>query len=83
MDLCSIYGYPYNFEINCSKDVSRTNRLETHILGKMLNPVTNPCQHVTFFDNFFTGHPLLTNLAEENARACGLIRDNSKNHYPL
>ena len=81
--LCSSDGYPYNFEIYCGKDESRTNPLETHVVEKMLSPVTNPSQHVVFFDNFFTSHTLLTNLAGENVRACGTIRDNRTNHCPL
>ena len=52
-----------NFEIYCGKDESRTNPLGTHVVEKMLSPVTNPSQYVVFFDNFFTSHTLLTNLA--------------------
>ena len=81
--LCSSDGYPYNFEIYCGKDEIRTNFLETHVVEKMLSPVTNPSQHVVFFDNLFTSHTLLTNLAGENVRACGTIRDNRTNHCPL
>ena len=81
--LCSSDRYPYNFEIYCGKDESRTNPLETHVGEKMLSPVTNPSQHVVFFDNFFTSNTLLTNLAGENVRACGTIRDNKTNHCPL
>ena len=81
--LCSSDEYPYNFELYCGKDESRTNPLGTHVVEKMLSPVTNPSQHVVFFDNFFTSHTLLTNLAGENARACGTIRDNRTNHCPL
>ena len=68
---------------DCGKDESRTNLLGTHVVEKMLIPVTNPSQHVVFFDNFFTSHMLLTNLAGENVRACGTIRDNRTNHCPL
>ena len=67
--LCSSDGYLYNFEIYCGKDESRTNPLGTHVVEKMLSPVTNPSQHVVFFDNFYTSHTLLTNLAGENVRA--------------
>ena len=50
--LCSSVGYSYNFEIYCGKDESRTNPLGTYVIEKMLSPVTNPSQHVVFFDNF-------------------------------
>ena len=50
--LCSSDGYPYTFEIYCGKDESRTNPLANHVVKKMLSPITNPSQHVVFFDNF-------------------------------
>ena len=81
--LCSSDEYPYNFKIYCSKDESKINPLGTHVVEKMLSPVTNPSQHVVFFDNFFTSHTLLTNLAGENVRAFDTIRDNRTNHCPL
>ena len=81
--LCNSDGYTYNFKIYCGKDESRTNALGTHVVEKMLSPVTNPSQHVVFFDNFFTSHTLLSNLAGENVRAYGTIRDNRTNHYAL
>ena len=81
--LCSSDGYPFNFEIYRGKDESRTNLLGTRVVEKMLSPVTNPSQHVVFFDNFFTSHTLLTNLAGENVRACGTIKDNRTNHCRL
>ena len=71
---CSSDGYPYNFEIYCGKDESRTNSLGTHVVKKMLSPVTNQSQHVVFVDNFFTSHTLLTNFAGENVRACGRLQ---------
>ena len=40
--LCSSDGYPCNFEIYCGKDESRTNPLGTHVVEKMLSPVTKP-----------------------------------------
>ena len=81
--LCSSDRYPYNFKIYCGKDESRANPLGTHVVKKMSRPVTNPSQHVVFFDNFFTCHALLTNLAGENVRACGTIRDNKTTYCPL
>ena len=81
--LCSSDGYPYNFEIYCGKDENRTNPLGTHVVAKMLRPVANSSHHVVFFDNFFTSHTLLFNLAGKNVRACNTIRDNGTNHCPL
>ena len=81
--LCSSDQYPYNFVIYCSKDESRTNPSGTHVVEKMVNPVTNQRQHVIFFGNFFTCHMLLTNLAGENVRVCDTIRCSGTNHCPL
>ena len=81
--LCNSDGYPYNFETYFGKDESKTNPLGTHVVEKMLSSVTNPSQHVVFFDNFFTSNTLLTNLSGENVRACGTIRDNRTNHCSL
>ena len=74
--LCSSDGFPYNFKIYCGKDSSRTSPLGSHVVKKMLGPVPNKSQHIVFFDNFFTNHTLLTDLAAENVIACGTIRDN-------
>ena len=81
--LCSSDGFPYNFEIYCGKDSSRTSPLGSHVVKKMLGPVPNKSQHIVFFDNFFTSHTLLTDLAAENVRACGTIRDNRTGRCPL
>ena len=81
--LCSSDGFPYNFEIYCGKDSSRTSPLGSHVVKNMLGPVPNKSQHIVFFDNFFTSHTLLTDLAAENVRACGTIRDNRTGRCPL
>ncbi|KAJ4449230.1 hypothetical protein ANN_00627 [Periplaneta americana] len=36
-----------------------------------------------FFDNFFTSHSLLEDLTKRNFRACGTVRENRTNKYPL
>ena len=37
---------------------------------------------MVFFDNFFTGHKLLTNLAGENVGACGAIKEQQNKPLP-
>ena len=81
--LCSANGFPYNFDIYCGKDPSRTTPLGSHVITKMLEPLKNNAQHVVFFDNFFTSHKLLTDLAQRNIRACGTIRENRTGNCPL
>lgn len=38
--------------------------------------------HVVYFDNFFTSHQLLTDLALKGMRAIGTIRENRTSHCP-
>lgn len=80
--LCSSDGFPYNFDIYCGKDGKRTTPLGSHVVNTMLSPVSNKAQHVVFFDNFFTSHTLLTNLAAEGIRACGTVRENEQAVVP-
>jgi len=81
--MCSSNGYPYNFEIYCGKDPNRTTPLGSHVVNTMLQPITSNENHVVFFDNFFTSHRLLVELADRNIRACGTVRDNRTSKCPL
>ena len=81
--MCSSDGFPYNFEIYCGKETNREGPLGSHVVKKLLTPVSNNDQHVVFFDNFFTSYDLLRNLASENIRACGTIRENRTGRCPL
>ena len=76
-------GYPYNFEIYCGKDDTRKTPLGTHVVNTMLEPISHVDSHVVFFDNFFTSHNLLSELAEKNIRACGTIREGRTGRCPL
>ena len=46
----------------------------------MLSPVTNPSQYVVFFYSFFINRTLITNLAGENVKACGIRKDKRTSH---
>ena len=81
--LCSADGYPYNFELYCGKDDKRALPLGTHVVMNMLRPVKNRDEHVVFFDNFFTSYDLLSELARQNTRACGTVRENRTKKCPL
>ena len=81
--LCSADGYPYNFEIYCGKEAKRALPLGTHVVMNMLQPVATKDEHVVFFDNFFTSYDLLSELAHQNIRACGTIRENRTRKCPL
>ena len=43
----------------------------------------NKKQHVVFFDNFFTSYELMKNLANQDIRACGTVRENRTGRWPL
>ena len=81
--LCSARGCPYNFEIYCGKDDTRKTPLGTHVVNTMLEPISHVDSHVVFFDNFFTSHNLLSELAEKNIHACGTIREGRTGRCPL
>ena len=81
--LCSARGYPYNFELYCGKDDKRKTPLGTHVVNTMLEPISHVDSHVVFFDNFFTSHKLLSELADKNIRACGTLRDGRSGRCPL
>ena len=81
--MCSSNEYPFNFEIYCGKDPNRTTPLGSHIINTMLQPITNNENHVVFFDNFFTSHRLLVELAGRNICVCGTVRDNRTSKCPL
>lgn len=81
--LCSSDGFPYSFEVYCGKDSSRTQPLGAHVVKKMVAEISKPDQHIVYFDNFFTSHRLLTDLAQLGIRACGTIRANRTNNCPL
>ena len=81
--MCSSNGYSYNFEIYCGKDPTRIIPLGSHVVNTMLQPMTTNVNHIVFFDNFFTSHRLLVELAGRNIRACGNVRDNRTSKCPL
>ena len=68
--MCTSNGYPY-FEIYCGKDPTRIIPLGSHVVNTMLQPMTTNENHVVFFDNFFSSHRLLVELAGRNIRARG------------
>ena len=37
---------------------------------------SDPMKHELFFDNFFTSYNLLENLADQNVKAIGTVREN-------
>ena len=81
--LCSHDGYPYNLQIYCGKDGDDKSPLGTRVVMQLLDCVSEPSNHVVYFDNFFTSYQLLTDLALKGVRAIGTVRENRTNHCPL
>ena len=81
--LCGSTGYPYNFEIYTGKEANRKEPLGEYVVNKMLTAVSDVECHVLFFDNFFTSHRLIANLATKGIRACGTVRENRTDRCPL
>lgn len=81
--LCGVDGYPYNFSINCGKEGDRKAPLESCVFNEMLHPIESADHHVVLFDDFFTSHSLLTELAGKYIRVCGTVRENRTGKCPL
>ena len=83
--MCSSNGY---IPIILKFTVARTQiephpRLGSHVVNTIHQPITGNENHVVFFNNFFTSHRLLVELAGRNIRACGTVRENRTSKCPL
>lgn len=83
--LCTPSGYLVNFEIYQGKNPSGNSAYETR-LGKCAAPLVNMIDDFSedlqrlpfsfYFDNLFTGFPLLMHLKSRGYNATGMIREN-------
>ena len=62
--------YPYIFEVYCGKDDKRTNTTWSNVDNTMLEPIYHIESHVVSFNTFFTSLKVLSDVAENNIRAC-------------
>ena len=77
--LCSTDGYPYHLNIYTGKDGNISVSLGSRLANKMVNVIkehSDPINHEICFDNFFTSYDLLVNLADENLKTIGNVREN-------
>nr|CAI5855414.1 unnamed protein product [Callosobruchus analis] len=85
--LCSSSGYCYAFDTYCGKSVNPDDDsqlpLSSKVVLSILKCVSVPIDHIIFFDNYFTGLPLLTNLRQQGFRATGTLRQNRTEKCPL
>ena len=84
--ICGTDGCPYNLQIYKGKETGP--KLE--VLGPRVNEGMasiirheDADKHILYFDNFFTSHQLLDNLAKKNLRATGTVRTNRMMKCPL
>ena len=84
--MCGTDGYPYNFQIYKGKETGpKRKALGPRVVEDMvciIKHVDND-KHILYFDNFFTSHQLLDNLAKKNLRAIGTVRTNRMMKCPL
>ena len=50
---------------------------------ELLNSVSNPTDHVVFFDNFFSSYDLFVALKNKGFRATGTLRENHSRKCPI
>ena len=75
--LCGSDGYPYHLQV--LEATSSNEPLGTRVVNHMVEVVrenSDAAKHHFFFDNFFTSHQLLFDLASEKVKATGTVREN-------
>lgn len=86
---CSSTGYCYKFDTYCgakqniNKDCGENIPLGSRVVLDLLEVVTQPQDHIVYFDNYFTSHSLMTTLRKSGHRATGTVRDNRTKKCPL
>ena len=84
--MCGTDGYPYNFQIYKGKETGpKRKALGPRVVEDMVCIIKHGDndKHILYFDNFFTSHQLLDNLAKKNLRAIGTVRTNRMMKCPL
>ena len=78
--LCGSDGYPYHLQVYKGKEATSSNEpLGTRVVNHIVEVVrenSDAAKHHFFFDNFFTSHKLLSDLASEKGKATGTVREN-------
>lgn len=91
--LCSSSGYCYAFDTYCGAKPMRDGKIQdkgkpsmpfgSQVVLDLLQCISEPSDHVLFFDNYFTSYDLLKTLRERGFRATGTVRDNRIKKCPL
>ena len=90
--LASADGYCHSFDTYCggkTKADSNVKSTEDHLLlgsqvvMELLNSVSQPTDHVVFFDNFFSSYDLFVALKNKGFRATGTLQENRLRTCPI
>ena len=78
--LCGSDGYPYNMKVYQGKEKKlKDHPLGSRVINNMVDVITTNSSallHELYFDNFFTSHSLMFDLAKIDVQATGTIREN-------
>lgn len=80
--VCSLSGYAYNFEVySGAKDIERLSGEPdlgaiSNTVIRLLRPVPRHVNHIIYFDNFYTGIPLVHYLTKEGIYCLGTVQRN-------
>ena len=77
--MCGTDGYPYNLQIYKDKETGPKREVSgPRVVEDMASTIRHEDadKHILYFDNFFTSHQLLNNIAKKNLRAIGTVRIN-------
>lgn len=85
---CSQTGYCYQMQVYEGKrrdivDDETIIGLGASVVMKMISILETPKAHKVYFDNFFTGFPLMKHLQDAGVRATGTVRFNRMNKCPI
>ncbi|XP_067646949.1 piggyBac transposable element-derived protein 3-like [Eurosta solidaginis] len=76
--LASSCGYCYDLDVYCGKNSveARNIPLGASVVLNFVEKIPNPERHAIFFDNYFTTHSLMRQLADMKLKASGTVREN-------
>ena len=90
--LASADGYCYSLDTYCGAKTKADSNVKStedclplglQVVMELLNSVSDPTDHVVFFDNFFSSYNLLVALKSKEFRATGTLRENRLRKCPI
>lgn len=84
--ICGDDGYCYKFDLYCGKDQRpefQCQPLGTRVVLDMISIISEPNNHIVYFDNLFTSRSLMETLKDRGIRATGTARENRLDKCPV